>query len=304
MIDNTGMLVAHPDKAMIFQKNIVEDPGLKQMGEKMVGQVKGKESYVVDGVEKEGSFAPVGVRGWSIAAIQAKKEILGTAMEFRNMELFIGTVLLGIALIVAFLFGRGISRPLSRAVGGIFEVSKQVAIATNQVSKSSQQLSEGASNQAASIEETSSSLEQMSSMTRQNADNSGQANTLLSGTREMLSLASQSMEKLKSSMGEISRASEETSKIIRTIDEIAFQTNLLALNAAVEAARAGEAGAGFAIVADEVRNLAMRAAEAAKNTAGLIEGTVAKVKDGHALLRRRALNSDRLSGASQRPANW
>jgi len=98
--------------------------------------------------------------------------------------------------------------------------------------------------------------------------------------------ANGSMEALTASMDEISRASEETSKIIKTIDEIAFQTNLLALNAAVEAARAGEAGAGFAVVADEVRNLAIRAAEAAKNTAGLIEGTVRKIKEGSELVQR------------------
>ena len=121
-------------------------------------------------------------------------------------------------------------------------------------------------------------------MTRQNADNADHANKLMTGTQETIALATQSMERLTTSMGEISRASEETSKIIKTIDEIAFQTNLLALNAAVEAARAGEAGAGFAVVADEVRNLAMRAAEAAKNTANLIEGTVKKVKEGSELV--------------------
>ncbi|MGA2401825.1 MAG: methyl-accepting chemotaxis protein, partial [Syntrophobacteraceae bacterium] len=120
--------------------------------------------------------------------------------------------------------------------------------------------------------------------TKQNANNSTQANQLMTGTRETVSRAGQSMERLSASMGEISRASEETSKIIKTIDEIAFQTNLLALNAAVEAARAGEAGAGFAVVADEVRNLALRAAEAAKNTANLIEGTVKKVKEGFELV--------------------
>jgi len=99
-------------------------------------------------------------------------------------------------------------------------------------------------------------------------------------TLSVVKKADRSVQGLTSSMLEISKASEETSKIIRTIDEIAFQTNLLALNAAVEAARAGQAGAGFAVVADEVRNLAMRAAEAARNTAGLIEGTVHKVKAG------------------------
>ena len=108
----------------------------------------------------------------------------------------------------------------------------------------------------------------------------------MTGTTQTVSRASETMDKLTVSIGEISQASEETSKIIKTIDEIAFQTNLLALNAAVEAARAGEAGAGFAVVADEVRNLAMRAAEAAKNTADLIEGTVRKVKEGSDLVEK------------------
>jgi methyl-accepting chemotaxis protein len=104
--------------------------------------------------------------------------------------------------------------------------------------------------------------------------------------RKVVGTANDSMGSLTNSMKEISRASEETSKIIKTIDEIAFQTNLLALNAAVEAARAGEAGAGFAVVADEVRNLALRASEAAKNTANLIEGTVKKIKDGSEIVDR------------------
>ena len=111
-------------------------------------------------------------------------------------------------------------------------------------------------------------------MTKQNAGNTQEADNLMTETKNVVDRASRSMAELTSSMSEISNASQETSKIIKTIDEIAFQTNLLALNAAVEAARAGEAGAGFAVVADEVRNLAMRAADAARNTAGLIERTV------------------------------
>src|SRR5512140_2827122 len=121
-------------------------------------------------------------------------------------------------------------------------------------------------------------------MTKQNAENAAQANNLMAETKGAVTRANQSMGKLTESMGEITKASEETSKIIKTIDEIAFQTNLLALNAAVEAARAGEAGAGFAVVADEVRNLAMRAADAAKNTANLIEGTVKKIKEGSGIV--------------------
>ena len=152
------------------------------------------------------------------------------------------------------------------------------------MSQASHQLAEGASEQAASLEETSASLEEIASMTKTNADNAGQANALMQETAKVVGQANQSMAQLTRSMEEITVASSETAKIIKTIDEIAFQTNLLALNAAVEAARAGEAGAGFAVVADEVRALAMRAAEAAQNTAALIEGTVDKIEAGSELV--------------------
>jgi methyl-accepting chemotaxis protein len=193
---------------------------------------------------------------------------------------------LAIGLLLAFFITRSITRPIFRIISGLTDGSEEVSSAAGQVSSSAQSLAEGSSEQAASIEETSSSLEEMSSMTKQNAANSQQANILMEGSKAVVDDANGSMQQLIVSMDEISRASEETSKIIKTIDEIAFQTNLLALNAAVEAARAGEVGAGFAVVADEVRNLAMRAADAAKNTAGLIEGTVKKVKDGSDLVNR------------------
>jgi methyl-accepting chemotaxis protein len=124
----------------------------------------------------------------------------------------------------------------------------------------------------------------MTSQTKQTAGNAAQANNLMSAAQQVIEKANVSMSQLTGSMNEIAAGSEQTQKIVKTIDEIAFQTNLLALNAAVEAARAGEAGAGFAVVADEVRNLAMRAAEAAKNTSGLIEDIVKKIRNGEKLV--------------------
>jgi CHASE3 domain sensor protein len=192
------------------------------------------------------------------------------------------TLLAGIVL--AFILTRSITTPLSLAINNINEGAVQVEAASGQVSTASQSLAEGASEQAAALEETSSSLEEMTAMTRQNAENAQHANALMDETSAIVDTANSSMSQLTAAMGKVARASEDTSKIIKTIDEIAFQTNLLALNAAVEAARAGEAGAGFAVVADEVRSLAMRAADAAKNTAALIEDTVAQVKVSAALL--------------------
>lgn len=193
---------------------------------------------------------------------------------------------IGLGLVMAVVLTRKITKPIQDAIAGIEEASEQVAAGSGQVSSASQQLAEGSSEQAAAIEETSSSLEEMSSMTRQNAENASEANRLMVDANGIAQQADQSMGGLIQSMLKISRASEETQKIVKTIDEIAFQTNLLALNAAVEAARAGEAGAGFAVVADEVRSLALRAAEAARNTAELIEGTVKTVQEGSRMVEK------------------
>ncbi len=175
--------------------------------------------------------------------------------------------------------------------------SGQVAAASAELSSSAQGLAEGSSEQAASLEETSSAMEEMSSMTKRNAESAGQAKSLADRAGTSVEKSNASMKSLVTSMAEISSMGEETGKIVKTIDEIAFQTNLLALNAAVEAARAGEAGSGFAVVADEVRNLAQRAATAAKNTSELIEGTIKKIKDGTVLVERTNADFGEVSSA-------
>jgi len=175
---------------------------------------------------------------------------------------------------------RRITLPLVMAVEQLEISTDQLLGTAAEIANGSQTLASGSSQQAAALEETSSSLVELASQTRSNAQNSSEADAIMRANNSLVTHASRSMESLTVSMAEITKASQDTSKIIKTIDEIAFQTNLLALNAAVEAARAGEAGAGFAVVAEEVRNLALRSAEAAHDTAHLIEDTVKKVKEG------------------------
>ena len=188
--------------------------------------------------------------------------------------------LTALSLIAALVGGRGISRRLRQVTSTLQQGSTQVANAATQVSSSSQSLACGASAQAASLEETSASLEEMSGMTTRNAENATKANELTRQTRQAADAGANEMRAMTAAMGDIKKSSDDIAKIIKTIDEIAFQTNILALNAAVEAARAGEAGMGFAVVAEEVRALAQRSAQAARETADKIEGAITKTRLG------------------------
>jgi methyl-accepting chemotaxis protein len=183
---------------------------------------------------------------------------------------------LGLAVIIA----RSITGPLGTLANSLGEGADQTAAASGQVSAASQALAEGASEQAASLEETSASLEELTSMTRRNADHSRQVKTVAATAREAAVAGGNQMERLESSMQAIKTSSEDITKILKTIDEIAFQTNILALNAAVEAARAGEHGAGFAVVAEEVRALAQRSAMAARETSSKIDASVTNSLQG------------------------
>jgi methyl-accepting chemotaxis protein len=169
---------------------------------------------------------------------------------------------------------------LDETLAQVQAAAEQVAAAGGQITAGSQSLAQSASEQASSIEEVSSSLQEMAAMTKQNTDNTRIATTYVAETRASAADGVTRMNELSSAINKIKASADQTAKIVKTIDEIAFQTNLLALNAAVEAARAGDAGKGFAVVADEVRNLAMRSAEAAKTTAALIEESVVNANGG------------------------
>lgn len=181
-----------------------------------------------------------------------------------------------------------VSRPLMRLSDTLQSGSEQIAAASNQLASSAQMISSGATEQASSVEETSASMEELSSMVKQNLSSSREASILA----EKASVSSQEgfadMNKMVEAMKDIARSSGQVGKVIKLIEDISFQTNILALNAAVEAARAGEAGMGFAVVADEVKNLANRSADAAKETAQMIEDSIRKTEEGANLANRLA----------------
>ncbi len=228
------------------------------------------------------AFTPIDLFGnrWVLLAEIDEAEAFAPVTRLDWLMLGVGLASVVVLLILVPFISRSVTIPIRRVIDGLTLASDQINSAAAQVSSSSQSLASGTSQMAASLEESSSTLEEIASMTRQNAENSKTNSNLATKTRSYVDNGGESMGRMVSAIRDIKSSSDETAKIIKTIDQIAFQTNLLALNAAVEAARAGDAGRGFAVVAEEVRNLALRSSEAAKDTSSMIESSQDKADQG------------------------
>ncbi len=252
--DNTGLL-REKGQALLFGPNTDAQRAAIALVDQLLGSNQQLASAAVQRANRQSAILKTASLGVGVAGLLAGV-LLGTFIT------------------------RSINRNLKRIVSQLNEGSVQLQGAAGQVSDASQQLAEGASEQAASLEESSGALQEMSAAGRVNAEQARSADALAGEARQAAVEGDRSMSQLQAAMAGINESSTQVSRIIKVIEEIAFQTNLLALNAAVEAARAGEHGKGFAVVADEVRNLAQRAAQAAKETTGLIEGSVDSARRG------------------------
>jgi len=228
-------------------------------------------------------------------AYKATDEIISKTTSSTLQTAVTALILIAVSLVLGTVIVRSINKVLRNTAKTLDESASQVSSASNQVSASSQSLAHGASEQAASIEETSASIEELSSMTKRNADNAQSAKQLSSDTRNAAEAGNDQMKDMRRAMDQIKTSSNDIANIIKSIDEIAFQTNILALNAAVEAARAGEAGAGFAVVAEEVRALAQRSAQAAKETADKIEIAIQNGNQGVEISSKVASSLDQIN---------
>jgi hypothetical protein len=296
-VDQIGTLTG--DTVTLFQgttpvaTNVKSAAGKRDMGtradENIIGGVLKKGGTTIEQADVAGARNETGYEPLR----NSKGEVIGifcvgvplAPYSQRVKEITYWIVFFSIAgfLIVSFLtlyLMSSITRPIYGVIEGLAVGTEQMSSASGQISQVSQQVAQGAGSQASGIEEVSSSLEEIASMTKQNVSSAEEANGLMSEAGNNITKGKESMKRLRGAIEEIKRSSDETSKIVKTIDGIAFQTNLLALNAAVEAARAGDAGKGFAVVAEEVRNLAQRAGEAARNTATLLEGSIKNADQG------------------------
>lgn len=280
IVDHSGRLIVHPDQSIILKTNINDIDGMEKIAHKILRQEKGAETYVYQGVEKIAVFSPVPLMGWSVVITQPMDEHMAVAHALRNRCLLAGGLFLTLVLVAVFFLSRGVSNSITLVVDGLRQGSNIVSSIASETSSMSSALAAGAFQQASSIEETSASLNEVSSMSKQNAANANSCDHIMK-TEAVPNFKEINirMEKMQDALASVVETTKQTVNIIKIIDNITFQTNLLALNASVEAARAGSHGSGFAVVAQEVRGLALQAADAAKDISRMIETANAKIDE-------------------------
>ncbi len=271
-IDRRGLMFAHPDPARTMKLNFTEVAGAELVARRMLAGETGIEEYVSSqGDRKVAAFSPVAITGWSIAASQNADEFTASIRRLRWFLHLLLAACLGLAALAGIVFALRVTRPVRQAASTLGQATRLMDSGAAEIADGAQTLAAAASQQAASIEQTSASLTELTATTRSNSERAREAAQLVQTAGQRMQSAGTRMSDLERAVRSAAEAGEQTRKVIKTIDEIAFQTNILALNAAVEAARAGEAGAGFAVVADEVRSLAGRAAHAARESAETLE---------------------------------
>ncbi|HAR64466.1 MAG TPA: hypothetical protein DCS13_13470 [Candidatus Margulisbacteria bacterium] len=274
--DKTGKAITHKKKDYILKLNISD----YDFGKRMLAQKNGEFKYSFDNVNKTGYFVTFEKLGWLILANIPIEETYEDINRIKKINIFAGVFF----VVITALFIQGITSHLMKSldinINGIAKNSRLIASASIETASTNNLMAENANNQSSKLEMAASALTQISSVTRQTVAPAKQADKSAMQALDLAQQGQHSMLNLVAEMNEMKNTSTETTKIVKTIDSIAFQTNILALNAAVEAARAGEAGKGFAVVADEVRNLALHSAEAARNTASMLEGVVMNAEKG------------------------
>jgi methyl-accepting chemotaxis protein len=289
LVSNQGLYAAHP-KAERCAKKIVETdkwvtPFLSDIAAGKPFMTTSFSATLNDNVFRAARPVQIGDSGtpWSMIMSLREGYVLAQARSERNWMAGMGALALIAVLLVVWWLARSIALPIGRIAAALNVGADEVHSAASSISSTSVQLADEANSQAASVEETSSACEELASTTRRNTESADVVARLSKEARESAETGATQMSSMTAAMVEIQASSDQVAKIVKTIDEIAFQTNILALNAAVEAARAGEAGAGFAVVAEEVRSLAQRSAQAARETADQIEQSITRIRNGTAI---------------------